>query len=368
MSKITISTHNGTKISLFHNRRNPETVKLENEKWQRTHPGQLRIDPNGHMEIWKDGNLRQTYQELFGEALETWNQKCIKTGHAERCIKDYLSKICAEEKTHKGAKHPLYEIIYSVGSKEHPVEEQTAYRILKEMVDGFEQRNPHLHVLGAFYHGDEVGVVHVHLDYIPVATEQTRGLVTQNNLSAALRQQGIISDKWCDTAQMRWEKQENEALESICNRYGYDVEHPQRGTKQEHLSVEEYKTQKELETVQAELEKTKELPAGMTMVKKGRLQQLEEKERYYDENVEKIDQAKKDLKAASDAMSAYAKAYQKLQKEKENFEETVNQAANRKIELLKNKAFDFIKSVGLWEKFLDWSQKILETAKQGFHL
>lgn len=365
--KITISTHNGSKVSLLHNRRDPETVKRENEKWAKTHPGQLRIDPNGHMEIWKDGSLKQAYDELFGEAVEKWNRKCEKNGHPERCIRNYLTEICAKEKTFKGAKHPLYEIIYTVGNKENPVEENTAYAILKEMVEGFEKRNPHLYLLAAYLHGDENGSMHVHCTYIPYATQQSRGLEVQNNLSAALKQQGFVSDSWGSTAQMKWERNENDCLESICRRYGFEVEHPMRGTKQEHLTVEEYKAQKELETTQEKLEKLKELPAGMMMVSKGRLMQLEEKEKMYDGSIEKIEQAKRDLRAASNAMQAYTKAYAQLQKDKEQFDNKVNQAANEKLKMLKDKALEFIKSVGLWEKFVAWSHRAMEAAKESFH-
>lgn len=355
---ITISTHNGSTVDLPHNRREKWRVDQENAKWAEKHPGELRIDLSKEHEILIDrGSLAQVYHDLFDDALEEFNQRQLAHGNADRVIKNYLSEIKAAEGSRKSAKHPIYEMITTVGSKENPVEEEVAKAILKEHAAGFEERNPNLIVVCQVLHADEVGAIHVHTSYIPVANNLSRGMKTQNSLSKALAQQGIVGDKYNHTAQMIWEKKENEALEAICKKYGFEVEHPQAGTKQEHLTVEEYKTQKELEEKQKELEVVKNLPIGTVVVKKGRLEQLEEIEKKYEEGKRVIEQSHRDLSAASETMQAYTKALKQFEKDRTKFDEQVNEAANRKVFLIKDRAIEFIREMGLWKKFEEFVDK-----------
>jgi len=353
---ITISTHNGHQVSLAHNNREKWMVDRENAKWAEKHPGELRIDLTKEHEIWKSEDLQTAYEKLFGDAVREYNIRMEARKTPERKIKNYLSEIRAKENQSKNAKHPIYEIIYAVGSRDNPVEDSIAKQILYEVAMSFQERNPHLYVVNIAYHADEVGVIHCHVSYIPYATNQTRGLHTQNALTAALKQQGIVSQSYTQTAQILWERQENDTLEKICNKYGFEVVHPQRGTKQEHLSIEEYKLQRTIDDKQEHLEELQNLPMGVVAVKKGRLEQLEAKEKIYVENIGKIEQAERDLKAARESMSAYAKAANQLYKDQKKFDEKVNEAANRKLDLLKDKAVTFIKQMGLWQSFKSWCE------------
>lgn len=364
MAIITISTHNGSRVSLAHNNRNPEMVAAENRKWELTHPGELRIDPNGEYEIWKSESLEEAYEKLFGQALEEWNQKQEARGTPDRKINNYLSEIRAKEKQSKNAKKPVYEIIYAVGSKEHPVEASTAKKILREMTEEFEKRNPHLYVICKAFHNDETGVMHVHVSYIPFATDCKRGMKVQNSLSTALQQQGIISTAYSDTAQMAWERKENDTLEEICNRYGYEVSHPQRGTKQEHLSIEEYKLQKEIEEKQMELEKIQALPVGKAVINKSRLEQLEQIEQQYYADKTVIENSKRSMIAAQDAIHVYEKAVQNLDADKENISKKINDAANQKVQLLHADAMKYIAEQGLSVSFKIWQQTVREAQRQ----
>ena len=284
---ITISTNNGTRISLAHNRRDRQMIEQENAKWAEKHPNELRIDPNGHWEEWKNEGLKKTYEKLFADSVVAYNEKQLKAGKKSRVISDYLGELRAKGGSSKNAKHPLYEIIYQAGSKEHPVEEAVGRQILRELYEGFAERNPHLYVLTAHYHADEAGsgygktAGHLHLTYIPVATGCKRGPETQNSLSSALRQQGIEATAYSKTEQMEWERRENAALEALCRKYGYEVVHPQAGTKQEHLSVEEFKLKKEIEAAEERLEQVAALPLGKALVSKGRLEEIEKTEAEY---------------------------------------------------------------------------------------
>ena len=362
---VTISTHNGSTVDLRHDKRDPWRIEEENRKWAEKHPGEVRIDTSKEHQILVDrGSLAQVYHELFDESLNEYNQRQIKSGHPERQIKNYLSHIQAEEGTHKSAHHPIYEMITTIGSKEYPIDANLAKEILLEHAKGFQTRNPNLIVVCQALHGDEVSggsiLWHVHTANIPIAMGQTRGLSVQNSMKGALREQGIVGDKHFNTAQMIWEKKENQALEEICSKHGVEVIHPQAGTKQEHLTVEEYRTKQQLKEAQTELEKVQNLPLGTTIVKKGRLEQLEEIEKKYNTDKAKIDQVSRDQKAAAESMEAYLKAYTNLQKDKQDFDKAVNDAANKKVASIKDIALDFIKRSGLWDKFESFRDNPIE--------
>lgn len=351
---ITISTHNGSAVSLEHNRRNKKMVENENRKWAKKHPGELRIDPNGDYEIWQDEDIKDAYNQLFGNSIKEYNEKQLSQGKKDRGIKNYLSLIKSKEGTSKNSKHPIYEIIYQVGAKDSPVPDEIAKCILKEMADGFKERNPSLHVLGCYYHGDEVGGVHVHLSYIPVARDCKKGPSIQNSLSSALRQQGITATAYYDTEQIVWERKENKVLEDICVRYGYEVIHPERGKKQEHLSVEEYKTKKEIEKIQKNLEEIKKLPLNKVLINKGRLLQLEELEKEYFSVKDKITSASREVEIAKDTIKKYSTMYSQYVEMKNNIENEINKLANKKVEALQSEAISFIKKNGMQEAFEKW--------------
>lgn len=96
---------------------------------------------------------------------------------------------------------------------------------MKEFVQGWKERNPNLELIGAYYHADEQGSPHVHLDYIPVAHGYTRGMETQTGLVRALGEIGY-QKVGKETAQIQWERSENAELERICRAHGISVEHP----------------------------------------------------------------------------------------------------------------------------------------------
>ncbi len=365
---ITISTHNGSSVDLAHDLREGWRIEKENKAWAERHSGELRIDTSKeHKVLINRGTISQVYKEIFGDALKEYNEKQIASGKKDRVIKNYLSEIKAKEKSSKNAKHPIYELITQVGSMDNPVPEEDEERILMEHAKGFEERNPHLHVVCQVLHKDEKGGNHIHTAYIPVATEQKRGMKVQNSLTAALKQQGIVGDKSSVTAQMLWEKKENKALEDICNKYGYVVEHTMAGKKAEHLSVEEYQINKKISEKQNELNEIKELPLGSSIVKKGRIEQLEKTEKKYQEEKPLIEKAKKELLLAEQTRGATRRQSEKLAKEraeldrrKAEYDAEVNEEANRKVALMRDNAMRFIVSRGLLDDFLAWVQEFVE--------
>ena len=73
-------------------------------------------------------------------------------------------------------------------------DEATGKKIMREFVDEWPKSNPNLELIGAYYHADEQGEPHVHIDYIPVAHNYTRGLEVQNGLVKAFGEMGFVKE------------------------------------------------------------------------------------------------------------------------------------------------------------------------------
>lgn len=233
----TISTHNGSTVSREHNIRNPKVTDKQD------HIDKELIHQN---EILHDEKPREAYERIFGEALRKYNAKQTRE---DREIKNYYAHVEKDAK-----KHAVYEMIVQIGDRndtgiDAPVEREC----LREFYEGWKKRNPNLECIGAYIHADESdGTIHMHLDYVPVATGYKRGLETQNGLVKALEQQGFVKDKEHPlNAQIQWEARENAVLEEICNAHGIEVIHPKEEGRK-HLHTETFKAEKRLEEMKFE--------------------------------------------------------------------------------------------------------------------
>lgn len=204
----TISTHNGSRYVRAHNIRDRWLTDKE-----------PHIDADGVYEIWKDEKVRDAYERIFGDAVREYN---ARQKREDRKIDDYYNLIKGHDK-----KHVVYEMIISIGNLDYEPDPEVGKKIMREFYENWEKRNPSLALIGAYYHADEAGVPHVHLDYIPVGEGYKRGLSIQNGLNRALEQQGFKTLRMKETAQILWEKRENLALESICKSHGLDIVHPE---------------------------------------------------------------------------------------------------------------------------------------------
>ena len=257
---VTISTHNGTAVAREHNIRNEKVVSKEKH-----------INPDGIHEIWIDEPIRQAYKRLFGESVQNYNNKQTR---ADRKIDSYYHNICKDKK-----KHPVYEMIIGVygksenGSPICSIEQGKA--IMQKFVQDWSRRNPNLELIGAYYHADEDGEPHVHLDYIPVAHGYTKGMETQTGLVKALGEQGFEKNGRA-TAQIQWEKRENDYLTSLCEDVGLTVIHPQiEGRK--HIETQTFKLQKQIEELQKEKVKLQEAHSEELLQKANFLKNIMEK-------------------------------------------------------------------------------------------
>lgn len=280
----TISTHNGSNVSRQHNLRNPKVVSK-----------QLHIRREGEHETWLDRSPRQAYRELFGAAQEAYNQKQLAAGRPGRCIKSYYDDVAKDAK-----KHLVYEMIVTIGNRDVHPDPALSKEILRDFVDQWPERNGGLELIGAYYHADEEGVAHVHVDYVPVATGYKNGMTVQNGLVKALNAIGFETRSSRDTAQIQWERKENECLEQLCRARGLEIEHPLIEGR-EHLHTAIFKAEKHLEHISEQAQKmrqegdkrfkeyksTLEAQKSEIEAKSARIKALDE-EIKYKENVYKI--------------------------------------------------------------------------------
>nr|WP_312102942.1 plasmid recombination protein [Pygmaiobacter massiliensis] len=192
--------------------------------------------------------IKQVYHDLFDDALERYN---AKQKRADRRIDNYYEKI----RTGKQEKL-FYEVILQIGNKDNMAaiseDGQLAAKVLDEYMRDFQQRNPNLHVFSAHLHMDEA-TPHLHIDFVPFATNSKRGLDTRASLKQALAEQGFAGGARGDTEWSQWVRSEKEQLSQVMGRH--DIEWEQLGTHDEHLSVVNFKKEERTKEVKV-LEKS----------------------------------------------------------------------------------------------------------------
>lgn len=232
--QITISVHNGTKVSRAHNMRNRKVTDKE-----------PHIDKNGWYAIWHDEPLRDAYKRLFGKAQEEYN---LKQTRNDRRIVDYLSTV------QKSAKqHALYETIITLGNVDEHPEPHKSYEILQQVYGEWKIKYPNLAVVGAYFHADEKGAPHIHIDYVPIAHGYKKGLAVQNGLVKAFGEMGFIL-KGKDTAQIQWQRDLKSRVTELAKERGFKVVEPTVKRKK-HVETALYKLEKQVPALRKERNK-----------------------------------------------------------------------------------------------------------------
>ena len=211
-------------------------------------------------------DLKQVYHQVFDEALAAYNAKKKKTRDK---IPDYYEHI------RQGKQEKLFhEVIFQIGNKDDcgcgSLDGDRAAAVLAEFAESFQERNPHLRVFNAVLHMDEA-TPHIHIDFVPVATEQTRGLQTRVSMKQALKQQGFTSLGRNMTEWRAWMEREKQTLAELAQAHEFEIVSLGGGRK--HMDLPEYRAAAQrLEAVQeqviaadqelADLEKQKKALGG----------------------------------------------------------------------------------------------------------
>ena len=184
--------------------------------------------------------IQTVYHQLFDEALKRYNEKQTRS---DRRIPNYYEKIRSGNQ-----EKPFHEIILQIGNKEDMSATgeyaELAQTVLDEYYQSFQERNPNLRVFSAHLHMDEA-TPHIHIDFVPFTTGSKRGLDTRVSLKQALAAQGFKGGTRGATEWAQWVQSEKEQLAAVMERY--DIQWKQKGTHEKHLSVLDYKKQREKE-------------------------------------------------------------------------------------------------------------------------
>ena len=208
-------------------------------------------------------DLKQVYHLVFDEALAAYNAKKKKTRDK---IPDYYEHI------RQGKQEKLFhEVIFQIGNKDDcgcgSLDGDRAAAVLAEFAESFQERNPHLRVFNAVLHMDEA-TPHIHIDFVPVATEQTRGLQTRVSMKQALKQQGFTSLGRNMTEWRAWMDREKQTLAELAQAHEFEIVSLGGGRK--HMDLPEYReAAQRLEAAQEQVMATEQEIAALEKQKKG---------------------------------------------------------------------------------------------------
>lgn len=194
--------------------------------------------------VFCNEDLKQVYHMVFDEALAAYNAKKTKTRDK---IPDYYEHI-RQSKQEK----LFHEAIFQIGNMSDcgcgTPDGERAAAALKDFAESFAERNPHLRVFNMVLHMDEA-TPHLHVDFVPVATEQTRGLSTRVSMKQALKQQGFTGLGRKQTEWKAWMEREKDALTEIAQRHEFEI--ISLGSNRRHMDLPEYRAAiREAEAVQ----------------------------------------------------------------------------------------------------------------------
>ena len=222
----------------------PGSISHNNRKFFAANVDRSRTEQNV---TYCNDDLKQVYHEIFDEALAAYNAKKKKTRDK---ITDYYEHI------RQGKQEKLFhEAIFQIGNLEDcgcgsPGGERAA-AALKEFAESFRERNPHLRVFNMVLHMDEA-TPHLHVDFIPVATEQSRGLSTRVSMKQALKQQGFEGLGRKQTEWKAWMEREKEALTEIAQAHEFEI--ISLGGGRPHMDLPQYReAAQRLEAVQEQV-------------------------------------------------------------------------------------------------------------------
>ena len=329
------------KGSQMHNRR-------EYEKYGKPTPDNIDVSKSHENITLVDRDINEAYREIFGEALDKYN---AKQKRADRKIEDY----CDHIKKSKNGEKLFYEDVVQWGSKDdfqNPQTRERAKEALVKYVEGFEERNPNLKLIGSYIHMDEASP-HLHLDYVPVAHGYSRGLSTRNSLDRAMKEMGFAPENESrkNNATKLWKESERSYFGEICRSMGLEVEMERQSTRK-NLSVEEYKDardemlgniEQEKEAIVAEVEPLRELKTGIdeiagtgktvlpgvVAIKKKDLEAVKEQAKAYTANRDEIEMLRERSAAVSQREQRADQREQQLNKREAGLEDMQNQIIER---------------------------------------
>lgn len=212
MQKMGLSvTHSDNKINVKHNNRD-----FEEQEWGHTTNSHINRDLTKYNSTFIKQDIKEAYQEAFGEALEEYNSKQKRQ---DRKIDDYYEYVKGLNDKHKKkgkstatTKYNVQdEIILTIGNKETwddlhsrflssindkqeaekvfiEYKKKLSDEIFKGFLDDFQAKHKHIHVFNATAHYDEAGAPHMHMTFFGKAEGMKKGLRLQPRTTRAIAQ------------------------------------------------------------------------------------------------------------------------------------------------------------------------------------
>lgn len=197
--------------------------------------------------IFVNQSLPDAYRQCFGEACKVNNSRQVLKARM-LTPESYLAKIEAGQGKKNNPK-PFYETVIQIGNKDdagilsHPEMAQRVKEVLTEYAQGFQARNPNLHVFCEVLHMDEA-TPHLHIDWIPVAGGYQKGMPLRNSLEKAMNQQGLAAQGRTDkhnNGRAVWQDREKDFLVSLCREHGLEAFWERHEIAEKKLSVADFK-------------------------------------------------------------------------------------------------------------------------------
>ena len=209
------------------------------------HPLPRNVDPLRVKDniIFKQESLEEAYTKCFGKAIEEYNKG--KKPCRRRTVRDYMAQIEANQNK-KNCPKLYYEWVIQVGDQfdsGHGNNEEgfrACTEILKEYMEGFQERNKGIYCFNMCLHLDEKSP-HVHLDGFFRGTGFKTGFQTRNSMNKAFENMGFkTKGNKDDNGLKAWQQREREELARIARKHGIETTMQNAG-KRKQLTVDEYK-------------------------------------------------------------------------------------------------------------------------------
>lgn len=214
MQNISLSvTHSDNKINVKHNNRD-----FEEREWGHTTNSHINRDLSKYNTTFVKQDIKEAYQEAFGEALAEYNEKQKRKYLKIPDYYEYIKGLNDQHKTKKSkggkatTKYNLQdEIIITIGNKDYwddmhyrtissindkeeaerifiEYKKKQSDEIFREFLKDFQAKHKHLHVFNAVAHYDEAGAPHMHLTFFGKAEGLKKGLRLQPRTTRAVAQ------------------------------------------------------------------------------------------------------------------------------------------------------------------------------------
>lgn len=214
MQNISLSvTHSDNKINVKHNNRD-----FEEREWGHTTNSHIKRDLSKYNTSFIKQDIKEAYQEAFGEALAEYNEKQKRKYLKIPDYYEYIKGLNDQHKTKKSkggkatTKYNLQdEIIITIGNKAYwdemhsrifgsindkteaekvfiEYKKKQSDEIFREFLKDFQAKHKHLHVFNAVAHYDEAGAPHMHLTFFGKAEGLKKGLRLQPRTTRAVAQ------------------------------------------------------------------------------------------------------------------------------------------------------------------------------------